>query len=125
MAALQSVAIRVKEMEAMLAFYSEAFGAEFKRVEVQGLACQFGAVGNIMLKLVPLREKVDFEGYPLHQLGFEVADLTTVLASAERNDGRVESDISGDGDKQQAVVRDPDGNTLELSAPNQSGFVGR
>jgi catechol 2,3-dioxygenase-like lactoylglutathione lyase family enzyme len=114
---IASVAVRVKNMEAMLAFYSEAFEAEFRQVDVQGLACQFGLVGQVTMKLVPLREAADFEGYPLHQLGFEVADLAPVLECAQKHGGRIEQDIGSYGSQFQAVVRDPDGNSIELYAP--------
>ena len=117
MCSVSSVAIRVHHMEAMVSFYSQAFGAEFKPMDVQGLACQFGIVANITFKLVPLRQQADFEGYPLHQLGFEVPDLAPVLKSAEEHGGRVELDISSQGEKFRAVVRDPDGNSIELYAP--------
>lgn len=103
-------------MDAMVDFYSEAFGARFRAVDTMGLASQFGDLGDLTLKLVPLRDGVDFEGYPSHQLGFEVADVETVIAIANRHGGRQEGEILRDGDRVHGAVRDPDGNTIELYA---------
>ncbi len=85
---LSTVAIRVHRMDAMAAFYTEAFGAQFREVDTFGLASQFGEVGGITLKLVPLRKRVDFEEYPSHQLGFGVPDVEAVIALAIKHGGR-------------------------------------
>ena len=90
---LASVAIRVHHMQAMVAFYSEAFGASFRELDTFGLRSRFGEVAGIMLKLVPIREAADFEGFPVHQLGFNVTDVQSVLAAAERHGGRPEGDV--------------------------------
>ena len=113
---LSSVAIRVHNLEAMVNFYSEAFDARFREVDTFGLRSQFAEIDGITLKLVPLRDAVDFEGYPLHQLGFHVPDIAAILDLAERHGGRAEGDILRDGETTHAAVRDPDGNTIELYA---------
>lgn len=113
-ASLTSVALRVSRMEAMEAFYREAFGARFRSVQTSGLASRFGEVGGLTLKLVPLREAPDFAGYPVHQLGFVVDDLDRVIQSALRHGGDVESEGRQVGGGRVAAVRDPDGNTLEV-----------
>jgi catechol 2,3-dioxygenase-like lactoylglutathione lyase family enzyme len=101
-------------MEAMVAFYSQAFGIRFREVDAFGIRSQFGEIGGITLKLVPLRDGVDFEGYPLHQLGFDVPDVEAVLQLAEHHGGRGEGEILRDGSRVHTAVRDPDGNTIEL-----------
>lgn len=113
-----SVAIRVHRMEAMVAFYTEAFGASFREVDTSGLRSRFAEVDGMTLKLVPLRNSVDFEDYPSHQLGFAVPDVQAVVAIALRHGGRQEGEIQRvDGGGLHASVRDPDGNTLELYGP--------
>lgn len=105
---VESLAIKCFHLEAMLAFYAEALGAEFQQVDVgvPDMRCFFGAGAGVTLKLVSGRESADFEGYPIHQLGFRVDDVERVALAAERHGGKRE----GPG-----CVRDPDGNTLELS----------
>jgi len=102
---LVSVALQTHRMEAMRDFYQEAFGFAFREVTAGGIACWFGEAEGLVLKLVPLRAEVDFEGYPTHQLGFTVDDPARVAAVALQHGGRAEADGS---------VRDPDGNTIEL-----------
>jgi len=72
MPSLTSIAIRVHRLDATVAFYTEAFKFQFHEVDVYGIRSQFGEVGDITLKLVPIRDGVDFTEYPIHQPGFKV-----------------------------------------------------
>ena len=101
-------------MEAMTAFYSEAFGAKFRAVNTGGLASQFGEAAGLTLKFVPIREAADFTGFPIHQPGFNVPDVEAVIAIARKHGGRQEGEVIREGNSVQAAVRDPDGNTIEL-----------
>lgn len=102
---LASIAVRVYQMDAMVAFYSEAFNVQFENVVTSGFTSKFGSINGIILKFVPIREEVDFENYPIHQLGFSVPDIEKVIKIALKHGGKTEGN---------AAVRDPDGNTLEL-----------
>jgi predicted enzyme related to lactoylglutathione lyase len=113
---LSSVAIRVHNLGPMVRFYSVAFGIQFREVDTFGIPSRFGEIGGITLKLVPIRDSVDFEGYPVHQLGFDVEDLEGTIRVAEEHGGRLEGEIHRDGGRINAAVRDPDGNTVELYA---------
>jgi len=114
---LASVAIRVHDMEKMVDFYTRAFGGSFRPVEfAPEMVCQFGSVAGVTLKLVPLRESADFEGYPLHQLGFGVDDVERVIALATELGGKQEGEIQRSEQGVHGAVRDPDGNTVELYA---------
>ena len=113
---LTTVAIRVRHLDAMVAFYSQAFKARFHEVDSFGIRSQFGEINGITLKLVPIRDAADFEDYPVHQLGFSVPDVEAVLSLAHQHGGRPEGDILREGNTVHAAVRDPDGNTLELYA---------
>jgi len=114
MTRISSVALRVANMDAMLKFYSQAFGAKFQEVDTYGIKSQFGEVDGIVLKFVPIRDEADFTNFPVHQLGFVVADVEAVIALALQHGGREEGKILKVEGKTQAAVRDPDGNTIEL-----------
>lgn len=111
---LESLALRVHDMDAMVAFYSDALGFRFRPVQTGGLSSMFGERDGLTLEFVPLRRAVDFEGFPLHQPGFRVADVEAVARVAERCGGRREGQVTTTGGRVHAAVRDPDGNTIEL-----------
>jgi predicted enzyme related to lactoylglutathione lyase len=114
MPTIASIAIRVYNMDAMLAFYAEAFQVEFREVDTYGIRSQFGEMAGLTLKLVPLRESEDFKGFPVHQPGFIVPDVEAVIALAQKHGGRQEGKLIRVDGKLQAAIRDPDGNTVEL-----------
>ena len=111
---LSSVALRVANMDAMLKFYSQAFGVKFHEVDTYGIHSQFGELNGITLKFVPIRDEADFENYPVHQLGLVVSDVEAVIALALQHGGREEGKLIRNGTKVEGAVRDPDGNTIEL-----------
>lgn len=114
-AAVSSVAIRTHNVDAMLRFYSEAFGVEFEAVETPGFTMHQGTLGTTMLKLVPIRDEADFEGFPVHQLGITVPDVERVIGTSEKHGGRLlERNASAGRDLPRAAIRDPDGNSIEL-----------
>jgi predicted enzyme related to lactoylglutathione lyase len=119
MASVSSVAIKCNNLEAMVDFYGGAFSAGFKEVDVgvEGMRCFFGRGAGIVFKLVSGREAADFESYPIHQLGFDVLDVESLVRLAEKHGGKREGDVIRDGEVLRGCVRDPDGNTLELTQP--------
>jgi len=106
--------MRVHNMDAMLAFYSQAFGIRFHEVVTGPFKSQFGEMGDLMLKIVPIRDGVDFDGFAVHQLGFTVSEIGSVIALAIQHGGRQEGEVSSKENGLHAAVRDPDGNTVEL-----------
>jgi catechol 2,3-dioxygenase-like lactoylglutathione lyase family enzyme len=114
MAKISSIAFRVYNMDAMVAFYTETFQIEFREVDTYGIRSQFGDVDGITLKFVPIRESDDFKNFPVHQPGFVVPDVEAVIALAIKHGGRQEGQTVHAEGKTQAAVRDPDGNTIEL-----------
>lgn len=113
--ALTSIAIRAHNIEAMRAFYTEAFGGLFNQVDLGGgLQCYFGQVLGITIKLVPLRDSADFESFPLHQLGFVVDDVQKVIEIAKKHGGREEGEVTNQNGQCLGAARDPDGNSIEL-----------
>lgn len=111
---LSTVAMRVKHMDQMTAFYTEAFGARFREVDTSGLRSQFGDVAGLTIKLVPIRDNADFDNFPVHQLGFNVSDVDSVIALAIKYGGRQEGSVVREGERTLAAIRDPDGNSIEL-----------
>ena len=111
---ISSVAMRVANLEAMLEFYSQAFGVKFHQVDTYGIPSQFGEVNGITLKFVPIRDEADFKNFPVHQLGFVVPNVEAVIALALQHGGREEGNLIRKEGRTEAAVRDPDGNTIEL-----------
>lgn len=111
---LATVALRVHNMEAMTAFYAEAFQVQFKEVNTSGFVSKFGDCNGIMLKFVPIRDEADFENYPIHQPGFTVPNVQTIIEIALKHGGRQEGILTRTDSGVQGAVRDPDGNTIEL-----------
>lgn len=114
---LQTIALRVHNMEAMTAFYSAAFGVQFRPVQTGPFLSRFGELGDILLKFVPIREAPEFATFPIHQPGIAVPDVEAVIALALEHGGRQEGELQRDENGVRAAVRDPDGNTLELYGP--------
>jgi catechol 2,3-dioxygenase-like lactoylglutathione lyase family enzyme len=83
-------------------------------VDTYGIHSQFGELDGITLKFVPIRDEADFKNFPVHQLGFTVADVEAVIALALQHGGREEGKVIRKGERTEAAVRDPDGNTIEL-----------
>jgi len=116
-AELKTVAMRVHRLEAMRAFYEEALGFTFREVQTGEVRSLFGDRGGLTLKLVPIRDGVDFEGFAVHQLGFRVPDIEAVIEIAMRHGGRRLEPLLPHADGVTTAVRDPDGNTVELYGP--------
>ena len=112
---LISLALRVHHMDAMVAFYTDAFGARFREVQTGPFTSRFAEVGGVTLKFVPIRDDADFENFPVHQPGFEVEDVERVLRAASAHGGAVQDAPREVDGRLHAAVRDPDGNTLEIS----------
>jgi catechol 2,3-dioxygenase-like lactoylglutathione lyase family enzyme len=120
-ATLTTLAFRVHREAAMIAFYRDAFGARFHAVGLGPLRIHVAEVGSVTLKFVPIRGAADFEGFPVHQPGFEVPDVARAIALALRHGGSVQNEpVSAEG-RLHAAVRDPDGNTIELYGPAGAG----
>lgn len=114
---LVSVALRCFRMEAMVAFYQDAFGFAFEAVAVGGMDAQFGRLNGFTLKLVPLSDARERDEAPSHQLGFRVDDPEAVLALAEKYGGSAFGPERVQDGLRHLAVRDPDGNPVEVVGP--------
>ncbi len=127
-AKLVSIALRTHNTQAMIQFYTEAFGLVFHAVQEQQAAqpvqsAQTGQtspsryeamLGATLFKFVPIRASADFESFPVHQLGFSLASFEPVLQSVDRHGGRIVQRQDIGTQHERLAVRDPDGNTIEL-----------
>ncbi|MCA8979793.1 MAG: SAM-dependent methyltransferase [Planctomycetes bacterium] len=116
-ARLRRIALRAHHVESLAEFYSAVFGMRFESSKTSGMPCFVGRLGDVVLQLVPLRDASDFEGFPLHQLGFDVQDVDEAVQSVLELGGRLEEEVVRKDDRAHACVRDPDGNTIELFGP--------
>lgn len=112
-----SVALRTFRMEAMLAFYHEAFGFAFEARQIGPLEAQFGRLHGFTLKLVPLSNAQERDERPSHQLGFWVPDPEAVLALSEKYGGGAFGPERVHDGKRHLAVLDPDGNPIEVEGP--------
>ena len=104
-------------MDAMVAFYTNAFGARFRDVQTGPFTSRFAAVSGVTLKFVPIRDSADFDGFPIHQPGFDVDDVDAVLRAAAAHGGAVQDAPREVNGRLHAAMRDPDGNTIEIYGP--------
>ena len=114
---ITSAALRVHNLEAMLGFYSQAFGITFHKVETSGVTSHLGDLDGITIKLVPIRESANFVDFPEVQFGMMVPDIAAVVAVADSYGGRQEGSLLVKKDLLHGAIRDPDGNTIELLQP--------
>lgn len=126
---IEHVALWTYDIERSRAFYETHFGAQanarYESARVQGFASYFLAFpeGGCRLEIMQLPELSPLA--PAPALGY--AHLALALGSREAVDAKVESlraagvvirseaRLTGDG-YYEAVVEDPDGNALEISA---------
>jgi len=113
-AGVKSVEVKCANLDAMVAFYSEAFGTSFKEFAIDGTAFHFGRVDGVLLKFGAGRKKADHDGASHVQLGFTVADVAAVIKIAEKHGGKQEGKLGEISGRVHGVVRDPDGNTIDL-----------
>lgn len=113
-ASITTIALRVPHTDAMIGLYSQTFGVRFRTVDTGGIRSHFGDLGAVTLKLVPIRDAPDFQGFAVHQLGVSVPDVRRVITLAVGHGGREHQAPAMIQGRWHASVRDPDGNTLEL-----------
>ena len=109
---LTQITLATTHLPEMVKFYSTIFGTTFQTTEVYGGTLYHGTLAGIPLIICPN----DIAGVEAkqsrHQLTFRVPDLLGLLQIVEIAGGGIdtapaESVIS-------AILRDPDGNTIEI-----------
>jgi predicted enzyme related to lactoylglutathione lyase len=116
-ALLRSMTLRVYRMEAMVAFYQEAFGVSMEEKRLETGQAWYGWLGEVMLCFIPLASETEPDEYPALQLGLEVEDVDAALELCLKYGGIIIQEPIQRLDEVYAVLRDPDGNALELYGP--------
>ena len=97
----------------MVKFYDTAFGTGLKPTEAYGITLYNGSLAGIPLTICPNEIAGVQAEQSRHQLAFRVADLAAILLQVEAAGGSIEPTLSTDP-LTQAILRDPDGNTIQL-----------
>ncbi len=96
----------------MVRFYDTLFGAQLQAVRAYGATLYHGALAGIPFVICP-NEIAGVEAQQSrHQLTFRVADLSGLLQIVEIAGGSVHT--SAAESVIGAILRDPDGNTIEV-----------
>jgi len=129
---LDHVVLRVRDMDAALAFYSGALGCtEERRIDRLGLV-QLRA-GNALIDLADLAGELGRQGGPgpaeegrnmehfcLRIDPFDAEAIAAHLRAHGVEPGEVATRYGADGFGPSMYIRDPDGNTVELKGPPET-----
>ena len=96
---IDHVAIAVKDLEAAIAYYKDAFGAEVHHrevVESDGVEEALIKVADSYIQLTaatrpdsPIAKSIEKRGEGLHHIGYRVADCGAALEAVKAQGGRV------------------------------------
>lgn len=125
---IDHVVFRVRNLDTMVAFYTDVLGARFEKYQ-EGLGLYQLRVGTSLIDLVPVDGKLGkmggaapgAEGRNVDHVCFRVRpwDDTAILAHLKHHGiiGEVVSRYGADGDGPSIYLSDPEGNMLELKGP--------
>lgn len=124
---IDHVVLRVRDLEAMLAFYRDTLGCAVERALDVGLV-QLRA-GASLIDLVPVESELGRKGggppgearnmdhFCIQVEPFDEAAIRETLARGGYEAGPVEARYGARGDGPSLYVEDPEGNTVELKGP--------
>jgi predicted enzyme related to lactoylglutathione lyase len=96
----------------MVKFYNTLLGTQLQPTEAFGTTLYHGTLAGIPLVICP-NEIAGVEAeQSRHQLVFRVGDLPSLLQNVESAGGTIETPVSDLSTR--AILRDPDGNTIEV-----------
>lgn len=111
---LTQMTLATIHMPEMVRFYNTLFGTELQPTEAYGTTLYRGTLAGIPLLLCP-NEIAGVEAeQSRHQLAIRVADLSTLLELVETAGGSLETPLTDA--VTHVTLRDPDGNTIEVSS---------
>ncbi len=128
---IDHVVFRVRDLDRMVAFYTDVLGAQFEKYQ-EGPGLYQLRVGTSLIDLVPVDGKLGqmggaapgIEGRNVDHVCFRVRpwDEAAILAHLRGFgiDGEVVSRYGADGDGPSVYLSDPEGNMLELKGPAYS-----
>lgn len=97
----------------MVKFYDTLFSTGLQPTEVYGTRLYNGSLAGIHLTICPNEIAGVQAEQSRHQLAFRVADLMAILSRVEAAGGSIEPPLTDDPPTQ-AILRDPDGNTIQV-----------
>jgi len=96
----------------MVKFYDTLFDTQFQPQEIQGATFYNGMLAGVPVLICPNEiARVD-ANQSRHQLAIQVEELKSLLGKVESAGGSIETPIAES--TMVAVIRDPDGNTIEV-----------
>ena len=114
---IDKLTIAVERSDDMARFYAAVLGFHMIMHELHGVRLHVGTKSGFELMLVP-RSVANVIARDNHlQVRFIVADVAAAVASALSSGGTVLGDIETLGGRRFALLRDPDGNVLEMAEP--------
>lgn len=110
---LTQMTLATTHMPEMVRFYDTLFDTELQATEAYGTTLYRGALAGIPLVFCP-NEIAGVEAeQSRHQLAIRVPDLSVLLQLVETAGGTLETPLTDS--MSHAIVRDPDGNTVEIT----------
>jgi len=97
----------------MVKFYDSLFETELEPAEVYGTRLYNGSLAGIHLTFGPNEIAGVQAEQSRHQLVFRVSDLMAILSRVEVAGGSIEAPLTDDPPTQ-AILRDPDGSTIQV-----------
>jgi len=113
---LVEVSLAADDVDAMVRFYDELFGAGLEPYEAFGTTFYRGTLDSVRFVLAPNALAGVDAAQNRHQFVYATSDLDALLARAERAGGVVRDRAAN-----VATVLDPDGNTVVLQGTRSSG----
>src|SRR5690606_17691832 len=113
---LVEVSFAADDVDAMVRFYDELFGAGLEPYEAFGTTFYRGTLDSVRFVLAPNALAGVDAAQNRHQFVYATSDLDALLARAERAGGVVRDRAAN-----VAIVLDPDGNTVVLQGTRSSG----
>ena len=115
--ALTLLVLKTRQVDRLLAFY-QALGIEFAEEQHgQGPCHHAGHLGAVVIEIYPLTDEVTVDSST--RLGFSVSDLAEVVRGLEGIGTIIVKQPMQTASGLQAVVKDPDGRSVELTQHNR------
>lgn len=95
-------------------FYAGVFGDEFEAVGIGDDTLYRGSLAGLGMVICPTHMADVVANRSRHQLQFEVSDVSAYVERATAHGGEVHTPPMEHGDREYAVICDPDNNTIEL-----------
>ncbi len=106
------ITLMTANLTVMTDFYNEVFGADLRPLDRSATPNYQGDLGGQTLLLSP---KQNARGkQPRQHMSVEVSDIAKTLVRAASNGGTVDGKVSETKTEKRLVIRDPDGNLIEL-----------